>query len=225
MLPSSKEMTPGEIEKIVRIAVQFGVRDVKVTGGEPLLREDLESIFSRISSIPGVEDISMTSNASSLSSRAEVLRKAGLQRVNVNLLSLDPELYNHYTGGDLEETKRGIEAALEVGMYPVKANMLVLKGLNSDEIPSMMEYCGKAGVILQLLELEKVNMSDDYYQTYHYDLTGIESRLEKEALQIEVREKMQGRKVYHLPTVKVEVVHPMENTEFCAKCTRLRLTS
>jgi len=225
MLSSPIEMTPDEIGKIVSLAAEFGVTDVKLTGGEPLMREDLEEIFRGVSSIPQIKDISMTTNASSLASRAKALKYAGLQRVNVNLFSLIPSVYQYYTGGDLEETKSGIEAALNVGLNPVKINMLVLKGVNDQEISSMMEYCGKTGVILQILELEPVNIPDNYYETYHLDLSGIEKMLEKNARKIEVRERMHGRKVYHLPNVKVEVVHPIENTVFCAKCTRLRLTS
>ena len=225
MLPSSVEMTPRELEMIVRLSTEFGVTDVKLTGGEPLLRDDLEEIVRRIHSIPDILDISMTTNASSLASRAESLKHAGLQRVNVNLLSLDASIYRRYTGGDLEKTKKGIEAAIRANLSPIKVNMLILKAVNNQEIPVMMEYCGRLGAILQILELEKVNITDEYYQKYHFDLSGIERMLEQKARTIQVRERMQNRKVYRLPNVQVEVVHPMENTSFCAKCTRLRLTT
>ncbi len=225
MLSSATEMTPGEVGKLVSLAAEFGVTDVKLTGGEPLLREDLEEIVGQISSIPKIRDLSMTTNASSLATRAEALKKAGLQRVNVNLLSLNPSLYRRYTGGDLKKTKKGIESALSVGLNPVKVNMLILKGVNDQEIPSMMEYCRNTGTILQILELERVNISDDYYETYHFDLSGIERVLEEHARKIEVRRRMQGRKIYRLPNVKVEVVRPMENTTFCTFCSRIRLTS
>lgn len=225
MLPSPVEMTPQELEMIVRLSTEFGVTDVKLTGGEPLLREDLEEIARRIHSIPNIRDISMTTNASSLASRAASLRRAGLQRVNINLLSLDPSIYQRYTGGDFEETKRGIEVAIRTGLNPIKVNMLILKDVNSQEVPAMMEYCTRLGAILQILELEQVNITDEYYQKYHFDLSGIERMLERNSRTIQVRERMQNRKVYHLPKVQVEVVHPMENTSFCAKCTRLRLTT
>ncbi len=225
MLPSPVEMTPGEIGKIVRIAAEYGVADVKLTGGEPLLREDLEEIVGEIQSIPSIRDISMTTNGSSLASRAEALRRAGLQRANVNLLSLNPSIYGQYTGGDIETTLRGIKVAIQTGLDTIKVNMLILKGVNEEEIPSMMEYCSKLGAILQILELENVNIEDEYFQTFHFDLSETERMLEKRAKVIEVRERMQNRKVYHLPNVKVEIVHPMENTAFCAKCTRLRLTT
>ena len=225
MLSSTTEMSPDEIGKIVSLAAEFGVTDVKLSGGEPLLREDLEDIVKQISFIPQIKDISMTTNGSSLASRVESLYRAGLHRVNINMFSLDPSVYRGYTGGDLEQAKMGVEAALRVGLNPVKANMLILKDVNDREIPSMIEYCAKVGMILQVLELELVNITNEYYQTHHFDLSEIERMLEKEARRIEVRERMQDRKVYHLPSVKVEVVHPMENTAFCAKCTRLRLTS
>jgi cyclic pyranopterin phosphate synthase len=225
MLPSPVEMTPQELEMIVRLSTEFGVTDVKLTGGEPLMREDLEEIIRRLHSIPNIRDISMTTNASSLASRAASLRRAGLQRVNINLLSLNPSIYRRYTGGDLEETKRGIEAAISADLNPIKVNMLILKDVNSQEVPAMMKYCSTLGAILQILELEQVNITDEYYEKYHFDLSGIERMLERKARTIQVRERMQNRKVYHLPNVQVEVVHPMENTSFCAKCTRLRLTT
>ncbi len=218
-------MSPEEIGRIVRLAAEFGVTDVKLAGGEPLLRVDLENIVRQISSTPQIKDVSMTTNGSSLASRAKSLYHVGLQRVNINLFSLDPSVYRSYTGGDLEKTKIGIETAIRVGLNPVKVNMLILKDVNDQEIPSMIEYCGKVGVILQVLELELVNITDEYYRTYHFDLSGIERMLEKKARRIVVRERMQDRRVYHLPDVKVEVVRPMENTAFCARCTRLRLTS
>jgi cyclic pyranopterin phosphate synthase len=167
----------------------------------------------------------MTTNASSLDTRAGALKNAGLQRVNVNLLSLKPSVYRHYTGGDLKKTQKGIGCALSVGLDPVKVNMLILKGVNDQEIPSMMEYCRSTGAILQILELERINISDDYYRAYHFDLSSIERMLDEDALKIEIRERMQGRKIFHLPYIRVEVVHPMENTTFCAFCSRIRLTN
>jgi len=98
--------------------------------------------------------------------------------------------------------------------------------LNEHEVASMMDFAGKSGVILQLLELEPVNVRDPYYQRYHYPLDSVEEELKKQALDVQVRGDMQSRRVYSLSDgLRVEVVHPIENSEFCARCTRLRVTS
>jgi len=138
---------------------------------------------------------------------------------------LNAETYRELNGGSLRDAIDGVKAAVKAGLYPVKLNMLVLGGINDGEISRMMKFAEQSETILQLIELEPINVSSDYYQRYHYPLDEIEARLEKEALEIKTREDMQNRRMYFLPRVKVEVVHPIENTEFCAHCTRLRVTS
>jgi cyclic pyranopterin phosphate synthase len=103
--------------------------------------------------------------------------------------------------------------------------MLVLKNVNNREIPKMIKFAEQTGTILQLIELEPLNLSMSYYMQYHYPLDIIEEELEKQARNVHTREDMQNRKVYFLSKAKVEVVRPIENTEFCARCTRLRVTS
>jgi cyclic pyranopterin phosphate synthase len=89
----------------------------------------------------------------------------------------------------------------------------------------MMDFAGKIGAVLQLIELEPVNVSSEYYRAFHKPLDEYEEMLRHKAIRVETRKYMQNRRVYHLPGVKVEVVHPIENTEFCMHCTRLRVTS
>ena len=221
-----REMTATEVVRIVRVAVGLGINHVKLTGGEPLLRSDIFEIVSGLAKISGLRDLSMTTNGTRLSVLAERLREAGLKRVNVNLPSLDVKTFSELNGGDLNDVLNGVGAAVKAGLYPVKLNMLVLRGVNEHEIANMMEFARKSGVILQLLELEPVNVRDPYYRRYHYPLDSIETELKKQALDVEVRGDMQSRRVYSLSNgLRVEVVHPIENSEFCARCTRLRVTS
>jgi cyclic pyranopterin phosphate synthase len=222
----SREMTADEVVRIVRVAVGLGINHVKLTGGEPLLRSDVIEIVEDLAKIEGLRDLSMTTNGTRLSVLAERLHKAGLQRVNVNLPSLDPKTYSELNGGDLTDVLKGVGAAVKAGLYPVKLNMLVLRGVNEHEVAGMMDFTRKSCVILQLLELEPVNVRDPYYRRYHYPLDDIEEELKKQALDVEVRGDMQSRRVYSLSNcLNVEVVHPIENSEFCARCTRLRVTS
>ena len=221
-----REMTAPEVVRIVSVAVGLGINRVKLTGGEPLLRSDIVEIVAGLAKIDGLRDLSMTTNGTRLSVLAERLREVGLKRVNVNLPSLDVKTFSELNGGDLSDVLNGVGAAVKAGLYPVKLNMLLLRGVNEHEIVNMMDFARKGGVILQLLELEPVNVRDPYYRRYHYPLDSVEEELKKQALDVEVRGDMQSRRVYSLSNgLRVEVVHPIENSEFCARCTRLRVTS
>jgi cyclic pyranopterin phosphate synthase len=167
----------------------------------------------------------MTTNGTLLEPLAKELRASGLKRVNINLPTLDGETYCKLTGGRLENVLGGVKAAVEAGLNPVKLNMLVLKGVNDSHVLEMMDFAGKIGAVLQLIELEPVNVSSEYYRAFHKPLDEYEEMLRHKAIRVETRKYMQNRRVYHLPGVKVEVVHPIENTEFCMHCTRLRVTS
>ncbi len=222
---NTREMTVNEIVHIVRIAVGLGISKVKLTGGEPLMRKDVVEIVERIASIPGVKDLSMTTNGTLLAPLAEKLHAMGLQRVNINLPTLKGEVYHKLTGGRLENVLEGVKAAVKAGFYPVKLNMLILKGVNDCNVPEMIDFARETRAILQLIELEPINISDSYYSAHHKLLGEYENMLGQTALKVETRRFMQNRRIYHLPDVTVEIVHPIENTEFCMHCTRLRVTS
>ena len=221
----STVMTVEEIVRIVRIAISLGVSRVKLTGGEPLLRKEIVEIVRGINGVQGLKDLSMTTNGIYLKGLAKDLKAAGLNRVNVSLPTLDPDIYSSLMGGDLEDAIEGVKAAVEAGLYPVKLNMLVLKNVNDGEIEKLIQFAAQTGTILQLIELEPINLSKTYYERYHLGLDEIEQKLEKLASETKIRKYMQKRRVYILPKVNVELIRPIENTEFCANCTRIRVTS
>jgi len=221
----STEMSLNEIIRITRIALSLGISKVKLTGGEPLVRSDISQIVGGIAELQGLRDLSMTTNGVLLSSLAKTLRQKGLVRVNVNLPTLNPKKYKLLTGGRLKLVVDGVKAAVDAGLYPVKLNMLVLRGVNEDDIPRMIDFARRSGTILQLIELEPLNIDSSYYLRYHRPLDDIEEELAKRAIRVKTRSDMQNRRIYFLPEAKVEVIHPIENTEFCAHCTRIRLTS
>jgi cyclic pyranopterin phosphate synthase len=125
----------------------------------------------------------------------------------------------------LNEVLSGVRAAVKSGLHPVKLNTLVLRDLNVDTIPKLIEFARQSQVVLQLIELEPINIKDNFYEKHYFPLEILEKQLKKQALEIQTRVNMQNRHIYTLPGVKVEVVHPIENTDFCAQCTRLRVTS
>jgi len=219
------EMMPEEIIRIVKIAVNLGINRIKITGGEPLLREDILDIVKGIAKINGLKDLSMTTNGTLLDKYAGDLRRSGLMRINVNIPTLENEKYHKLIGGNLPETLKGMDKAIKVRLNPVKINMLILKDINNKDISEMMRFAGEKGAVLQLIELEPVNVSDEYFEQYNFALDNIEADLKSKAAKVETRGDMQNRRVYYLPDVKVEIIRPIENTEFCAKCTRLRVTS
>jgi cyclic pyranopterin phosphate synthase len=218
-------MTSEEVVRVVRIAAKFGVKYVKLTGGEPLLRKDIVGLVQSITNVSGIVEVSMTTNATRLATVAEELRNAGLRRININLPTLHPSRYTELTGGDINDAIEGIRAAVKAGLSPIKLNMLILRGVNDQEIDAMLNFCKEQGFILQLIELEPVNISKSYYDRYHVSLKRFEERFEEKALRIEKRRFMQNRRIYYLPDVTVELVPPIENSEFCLHCTRIRLTS
>lgn len=218
-------MTPDEVKRIVQISCELGVENVKITGGEPLLRRDLEEIVSGLKGLKALKELSMVSNGRLLSAeRSERLKKAGLNRVNINLPSLNPDTYMKMTGGSLEDALNGVRNAVEAGLTPVKLNMVLMKGLNDGEMWAAVNFAEKAGAVLQLIELEPVGLAPEVFERFHVPLEGFEEALNASAESMRVRKWMQNRKVYSLRGVDVEIVKPIENTEFCAHCTRLRVT-
>jgi len=223
---ASTQMEPMEIARITGIATDFGVRNVKITGGEPLLREDLSEIVYLIHQLSNVEEVSLVTNARLLTSkRALDLKKSGLARVNISLPSILPETYRRVTGGDLCDAISGVRAAIQAGLNPVKINMVVVHGVNEYEINPMISFSGNCGITLQLIELEPVNIDRESYNRYHYSLEAIERDLATRSTKVESRPFMQGRRIYTLEGARVEIVKPVENTSFCMQCTRIRLTS
>ncbi len=219
------EMTSEEISEIVRLASGFGIRAVKLTGGEPLLREDIVEVVGGIKRGAQVEDLSMTTNGTLLADLARDLKASGLDRVNVSLDTLDRGTYERITGSDrLGDVISGIEAAAGAGLKPIKLNMVVMRGINDGEVWSMVEFAKSVGAILQLIELEAL-FDDEIYGRYHLDLLGVEKELEKRSSSVEVRPLHHRRRYLLKGGGEVEVVRPMHNSEFCANCKRMRVTS
>ena len=226
MVKSKDEMTADELYTICKIAKKIGVRKIRLSGGEPLLKKDIVEIVERIASLD-FKDISMTTNGILLGKYAQELKDAGLDRVNVSLDTLNRETFEFITKKDyLEDAKNGILKAVEVGLYPVKINMVIMKDINQDEIDDMFEFCKEHGIVLQLIELIESESCDDdkFSEDYHYKLDDIESELADIADDVREREFMQGRKKYYIDGGEIEVVKPVDNAKFCAKCSRLRIT-
>ena len=213
-----EEMTKETVVQVVKAGADLGIKSVKFTGGEPLMRSDLEDVLNEL---PGHLDLSLTTNGTFLAGRAASLAEAGLDRLNVSLDTLNPRIYSEITGGtkkDLNRVVEGIRSARDAGLTPIKLNMVVLRE-NQDEVDELIEFAKEEGAILQLIEL-----LDLEGRGLGGDLLGIEKDLERRSDRIVTRD-MHRRRKYFLDGAEVEVVRPIDNTEFCANCTRLRVTS
>jgi cyclic pyranopterin phosphate synthase len=212
------ELPLEQVQEILRVAAKFGIRSVKFTGGEPLLRKDIIDIVRSVP--PGMES-SMTTNGILLGQYAHDLKAAGMKRVNVSIDSINPETYRKITGFDqLGRVLEGMKAAIDAGLTPIKINMVVLEGINDHEIDDFLAYIrGNRNLVLQLIELMNFNDCE-----HHSKLDGLEDSLAARSRQIITR-RMHHRKKYCLDGAEVEVVRPLHNSEFCAFCNRLRVTS
>jgi cyclic pyranopterin phosphate synthase len=218
MDPQDEEMTADEVVRFLEVVSEFGVRKVKFTGGEPMLREDLEEIIERT---PDSMEVSMTTNGTFLPGRAAALRDAGLERVNVSQDAIDPDAFAEITkSGAYEKVIEGVEAALEAGLDPVKLNMVVFEH-TAGYVEGMVEHVAEnPGLQLQLIEYMPELTG---HPEWNIDIGRVHDWLEAQADEVETRE-MHNRRRYYVGEGMVEIVDPVENPTFCANCHRVRVT-
>jgi len=216
-------LSPKEIALVASVANEFGVRSVKLTGGEPTLRRDLMDVVSALKSV-GIEDLSMTTNGVLLGKLARGLKDAGLDRVNVSLHALTPEGFVKVTGVNaFHLVLDGIRAAQEAELRPLKLNYVV-NSYNERETLSFLDLAQSLGVDeVHLIELHPVGLGRQAFGT-HVSLDGLEEKLRHISSKVETRSKhMRPRYKLSSGTV-VEVVRPYRNPLFCSGCNRVRLT-
>lgn len=157
-LDRARRLDFGQIESVVRGFVRLGVRKVRLTGGEPLLRKDLPSLVSRLATIPGVEDLALTTNASLLAGKAKALRDAGLHRLTISLDALDPDIFRRLSGGrgNVADVLAGIAAAEAAGFESIKFNTVVQRGVNEGEVLRLVERFRGTPHVLRFIEFMDV---------------------------------------------------------------------
>jgi len=216
-----------EIIDIVKASVHLGITKVRLTGGEPLVRKGVVSLVQMIRNVSGIRDITMTTNATMLEEFAQPLLEAGLTRVNISLDTLDAQRYKYITrGGDIGKALRGIEAAKQAGLDPIKINTVLMKGFNDDEIEDFVQMTRNERIDVRFIELMPIGGCAD-------SLVDSEMMMPcKEVLNrvpTLVREQLQESRVsvnYRLPGAKgrVGLISPI-NHQFCDRCNRLRVTA
>jgi cyclic pyranopterin phosphate synthase len=152
--PKSEILSFEEIERLVRVAAAGGVRKLRITGGEPLVRRELPRLIARLTAVPGIDDVSLTTNGVLLAPLARDLAAAGLRRINVSLDSLDPARFVELTGRDrLADVLRGLDAAAAAGLAPIKLNAVLLAGINDDEAVALAGFGRERGIEVRFIEM------------------------------------------------------------------------
>jgi cyclic pyranopterin phosphate synthase len=218
MEPQDNEMSADDVIRFLEVCAEFGVEKAKFTGGEPMLRDDLEAIIDRT---PNSIETSLTTNGTFLPGRADALVKAGLSRVNVSQDAVDPETFNTVTQtGAYDQVIEGVLAAVDAGLTPVKLNMVVFEA-TAGYVPEMVDHVVEnSGLQLQLIEyMPEIAGHPDWA----VEIERVHGWLEDQADRVERRD-MHSRRRYHIGNGMVEVVDPVGNPEFCANCERIRLT-
>jgi GTP 3',8-cyclase len=218
-------LTFGEIERLLAAFARLGLRKVRLTGGEPLLRRNLPELALRIRSIDGIEDLSLSTNATQLAKHAKALRSAGVDRLNVSLDTLAGARMAHINGRDvLDRVMAGLHAAQDEGFAPIKINMVAMGGVNDDEIDDMVEFCMSRGFILRLIETMPIGHTGR--GAAFLDLQGIKERLREKYGLVETICPGAGPARYlGTPDGRFSVgfITPISQ-HFCATCNRVRLS-
>ena len=215
-------LTFEEIIRLVKILVGLGIRRIRLTGGEPLVRKGIVALIERISDIKGVEDISLTTNGILLASYARLLRKAGLKGINISLDTLNPEKFRIITGSDsLSGVLEGIKIARQEG-FLLKLNMVVMRGENDDEIINFVKFTLDNNLILRFIEF--MNVTPLWKEDYFIPIEEVKDICEKEFGLRKADYKSFGPAQYY--QIKDGMIGFIKTSiDNCKGCSRLRLTS
>ncbi|MDH3830094.1 MAG: GTP 3',8-cyclase MoaA [Gammaproteobacteria bacterium] len=214
-----------EIERVIHAFTVLGVRRVRVTGGEPLVRKNLPALVTQLSDIPGIEDLSLSTNAVALSRQAAALKTAGISRINVSLDSLRADRFKEITRGNLDKVIDGLMAAKQAGFKPIKINMVLMKDVNDDEVEDMIEFCIEHGFTLRLIETMPVGDTGRSATSRYLSLQNVKKRL-AERYELIPGVMPGGGPARYLQVagtdLRIGFITPISQ-HFCETCNRVRL--
>lgn len=222
-------LTFDEIERLAKLFVHIGVRKIRLTGGEPLLRKNMPELIERLARLEGLTDIGLTTNGIHLTKQAKALYDAGLKRVNVSLDAIDDDVFQQINGRRVgtQPVRRGIEAAIEAGLE-VKVNMVVKKGMNDDQVLKMASYCKERGISLRFIEFMDVGSTNGW----NFDQVIMKEQLIEMIHKVYPIEPLDPHyfgevaKRYRYIGSEVEIGFITSVSEsFCSSCTRARISA
>lgn len=228
-LPRKDVLSLEEIVELSAIFIARGVKRIRLTGGEPLVRKGIEQLVEQLGRKigTGLDELTMTTNGTQLTRFADRLRASGIERINVSLDSLDAERFRHITRrGELGQVLAGVDAAASAGLK-IKINMVALRGLNEDEIAPMLRWCGDRGHDLTLIETMPLGEVEDNRTEHYMPLSEVKARLEREFRLIPSLARTGGPARYWEVDglgVRLGLITPLTNN-FCEGCNRIRVAA
>lgn len=219
-------LTFDEIERVIRIFGELGTKRIRLTGGEPLVRKNIPELAARLAALPGIDDLSISSNATRLRKQAAPLKQAGISRINISLDTLRADRFKKITGGKLEKVIDGLMAAKEAGFRPVKINMVVMRGVNDDEVEDMVQFCIDHDFTLRFIETMPMGNTGREASLQYIPLNEIHDRLAKKynLLKANMNGGGPARYVRVAGTeLRIGFITPMSQ-HFCDTCNRVRLS-
>jgi len=216
-----------EIERLIGAFVASGVRRVRITGGEPLVRKNLPLLAGNLARIPGLLDLSLSTNAVALGRQAEKLKSAGISRINVSLDTLQADRFKDITRGNLDKVIDGLMAAKRAGFSPIKINMVIMKGINDDEVEDMIEFCIKHDFTLRFIETMPMGDTGRNAVSHYVSLQDVKNRLE-ERYELIPGVMPGGGPARYLQVagsqLRIGFITPISQ-HFCETCNRVRLAA
>jgi len=217
-----------EIERLMQAFASLGLKRIRLTGGEPLVRRNLPELVSRLSAIAGIEDLSLSSNAVLMDRQAAALKQAGVTRLNISLDTLRADRFAEITGGGhLDKVMAGLMAAKAAGFAPIKINMVAMKGINDDEYDAMVDFCIEHGFTLRFIETMPVGSTGRWASSHYQDLGEVRKQL-KQRFEL-VPGVMPGGGPARYERVigtdlRIGFITPISR-HFCETCNRVRLSA
>jgi len=228
-VPKSNLLSFEEIERVVRLVAGWGIQKIRLTGGEPLLRHDLEKLVAGISKIPGIEDLAITTNGFLFGQKGRALRAAGLRRVSFSMDSLDRDNFKKMTGRDgLDEVLKSIELARELGFGPVKVNGVVIRGINDHELESLAEFAHERDLSFRFIEFMPLDSAQAWQKEMVVSgreiLERLRARFDLELVPSDNPSSTSKRWRFADGRGEVGIIAPVSEP-FCGHCNRIRLTA
>lgn len=231
LMDHRKILSYEDIGKVVKAAAALGIKKIRLSGGEPLVRKGIEKLVGQISAIPGIEDLALTTNGQLLEKKLPALKEAGLKRVNISLDSLNPLTYREITrGGELEKVLGALAASLAYGLAPVKINVVLMRDVNEHEIPRFFQLARDYPIHLRFIEYMPLGSHSTQWRGKYLPLEVVMKEALKMGTPLEPLAEEQGcrgpAELYRLHGAKglIGLIHPISQ-HFCYQCNRLRLTA
>lgn len=228
-VPRSQILSFEEIERVVRVAVGLGIRKIRLTGGEPLLRHGVEDLVARIARIPGLEDLAMTTNGFLFPQKARALRAGGLQRISFSLDSLDRDNFRKITGRDgLAEVLESIRLAQELGFHPVKVNAVVIRDINDHEIEALAWFAHERNLSYRFIEFMPLDSAHGWQKDMVIPgreiLSRLRARFDLQPVAADNPSSTSKRWAFPDGRGEIGIIAPVSEP-FCGHCNRIRLTA